>query len=335
MKRKRYPFHSSVASSTSSAQGDKRSRCTVCLQSFDNETFLRPCFHSFCFVCIRQWLNVTPSCPLCKQAIDALIYHIDDDTTSYQEYKVDPRATKHHPPSQPPPRATAPQRWNLRRRHLYRHLLPVVDYPQPPSTHASPVTLVEPRHIPKVLPFLRGELLAILGTAPDEFTASHIQQLLLIPYNQAHPSPSPRGGASTASHASATSTSMHDTTLLQELADWLGEDTRVASRLIDELLAYLYSGLSYMSFVQRAQYDDSHAPPLELPSPEPEDMDDGLNSPHSVPPGHSEPIDDNDDYHHGDEEDDDDDGDENGDGRGDEYDYGEEDSDEDDENDDY
>lgn len=64
----------------SSSEGDPEDRCAICLCNISNRAFLDKCWHRFCFVCIMQWSEVTPSCPLCKQPFDALIYDVESET---------------------------------------------------------------------------------------------------------------------------------------------------------------------------------------------------------------------------------------------------------------
>ncbi|KAJ3320415.1 hypothetical protein HDV06_005338 [Boothiomyces sp. JEL0866] len=40
--------------------------CSICLSN-PTKSVLIPCYHSFCFPCIRKWLISNPVCPLCKQ----------------------------------------------------------------------------------------------------------------------------------------------------------------------------------------------------------------------------------------------------------------------------
>uniref|UniRef100_A0A8C2YBU7 RING-type E3 ubiquitin transferase n=1 Tax=Coturnix japonica TaxID=93934 RepID=A0A8C2YBU7_COTJA len=41
-------------------------RCTICLDSMDNASYVMPCLHQFCFGCIRRWAQTRPKCPLCN-----------------------------------------------------------------------------------------------------------------------------------------------------------------------------------------------------------------------------------------------------------------------------
>ncbi|CAO3578717.1 unnamed protein product [Absidia cylindrospora] len=54
--------------------------------------------------------------------------------------------------------------------------------------------------------------------------------------------------------SSSATASMYDTNVIQQLSDWLNESDRVSRRLLDELLAYLKSGRSYIDFINTAQY---------------------------------------------------------------------------------
>uniref|UniRef100_A0A8C3FK59 RING-type E3 ubiquitin transferase n=1 Tax=Chrysemys picta bellii TaxID=8478 RepID=A0A8C3FK59_CHRPI len=37
------------------AEGSSDSRCPICLERIQNVSYLNPCFHGFCFVCIQEW----------------------------------------------------------------------------------------------------------------------------------------------------------------------------------------------------------------------------------------------------------------------------------------
>lgn len=61
-----------------------KGKCPVCLDSFQNKAFVDPCFHSFCFLCILQWMEITPLCPLCKTSIVAILHNLK----SIQNYDI-------------------------------------------------------------------------------------------------------------------------------------------------------------------------------------------------------------------------------------------------------
>lgn len=123
--------------------------CSICMQSYTRRTFLQPCFHSYCFLCIRQWINIVPQCPLCKQGIDSLIYNIDEEANTFQEYTL--ADNKVHNPPEEPPEMTLQDRVVMARRQLYQS--PVssekVSYP-PPQPRYAHIQLVTPELMPKV-----------------------------------------------------------------------------------------------------------------------------------------------------------------------------------------
>lgn len=76
----------------------------------------------------------------------------------------------------------------------------------------------------------------IIGVeAYDEFIEDHFIKILSIPYDRKRKS-------------------MYDADILQQLAEWLDDDADMAKRLVDELIAYLKSGLAYKQFISDAVY---------------------------------------------------------------------------------
>jgi hypothetical protein len=47
--------------------GDRQSACTVCLCEGSNDIRLQ-CGHSFHWACVRPWLDMKNTCPLCKKS---------------------------------------------------------------------------------------------------------------------------------------------------------------------------------------------------------------------------------------------------------------------------
>ena len=121
--------------------------CSICIQPYIRRTFLQPCYHSFCFTCIRQWINIAPNCPLCKQAIDSLIYNMDETTNTFQEYVLHDH--DHHDPSpEPPPTSLQDRILPIRRQIYYTHYKNII-YP-PVANRFARVQYITPEHIPKV-----------------------------------------------------------------------------------------------------------------------------------------------------------------------------------------
>lgn len=104
-----------------------RPACAICIQPYVNQTFLQPCFHAFCFQCIKQWINITPICPLCKQGIDSLIYDVDEENESFQEYTL--HGHEFHDPPSGRPRQTLWARFRPQRTQVYRTAYSQIVYP--------------------------------------------------------------------------------------------------------------------------------------------------------------------------------------------------------------
>ncbi|XP_032554041.1 E3 ubiquitin-protein ligase Topors-like [Chiroxiphia lanceolata] len=50
--------------------------CPVCREAEGEVASIMPCLHVFCLGCIVRWAKKMPSCPLCRQAIHAIIYSV-------------------------------------------------------------------------------------------------------------------------------------------------------------------------------------------------------------------------------------------------------------------
>ncbi|KAI8815705.1 uncharacterized protein EV422DRAFT_548468 [Fimicolochytrium jonesii] len=59
-------------------------RCTVCLEPYKHRTSITPCYHSFCFVCISQWAEVSRSCPHCRQKFIFAVIHGEDEHDEHE-----------------------------------------------------------------------------------------------------------------------------------------------------------------------------------------------------------------------------------------------------------
>ncbi|XP_010724457.1 E3 ubiquitin-protein ligase Topors-like [Meleagris gallopavo] len=63
------------------------SRCPMCLDRFESIVYLDPCWHKFCFRCIREWSKFKADCPLCQQPFFSLCHtvHAEDDIARSSE----------------------------------------------------------------------------------------------------------------------------------------------------------------------------------------------------------------------------------------------------------
>ncbi|KAI9487320.1 MAG: hypothetical protein EXX96DRAFT_552661, partial [Benjaminiella poitrasii] len=161
--------------------------CTICLQEYSNRTFLRPCFHSFCFHCIRHWINMASSiCPVCRQTIVSLVYNIDDEDNTFDEYHLKDKGNKelHDPPLYRRKYATPEERIRMERKNVYLGKMKVKSYPEPLPRHEH-MTVITPEHVPRTRIFLQHELKIILGVDTfDAFIEDHFIKILLVPYQK-------------------------------------------------------------------------------------------------------------------------------------------------------
>ena len=58
--------------------------CAICLADVSELATTKPCAHEFDFVCIVNWLERSPTCPLCKAKVQTVEY----DQTSRQDIKI-------------------------------------------------------------------------------------------------------------------------------------------------------------------------------------------------------------------------------------------------------
>ncbi|KQK78203.1 hypothetical protein AAES_116933 [Amazona aestiva] len=65
--------------------------CPICLESWEEASYVLPCLHQFCYPCIARWADSKPECPLCKRRIVSVMPSVrtDDD---FKEHVVTPSA---------------------------------------------------------------------------------------------------------------------------------------------------------------------------------------------------------------------------------------------------
>ncbi|CAO3683884.1 unnamed protein product [Rhizopus stolonifer] len=127
--------------------------CSICIHQYTNETFIRPCFHSFCFECICYWINTTldtTACPICRQGIESIVYNINEEENEFDEYFLkDARAgKKHNPPLNRNGTMSRSEQTLLLRRQVYKGLFTKQQYPDPLPQHVN-FTIFLPSHVPR------------------------------------------------------------------------------------------------------------------------------------------------------------------------------------------
>ncbi|XP_072318920.1 topoisomerase I binding, arginine/serine-rich a [Eucyclogobius newberryi] len=65
------------------------SKCPICLDMFNNISYLDLCLHKFCFRCIHEWSKNKAECPLCKQPFNS-IYHTIKSEQDFKKYDLKP-----------------------------------------------------------------------------------------------------------------------------------------------------------------------------------------------------------------------------------------------------
>lgn len=76
-------------SETMSAEVSPDSKCPICLDVFNNISYLDLCLHKFCFRCIHEWSKNKAECPLCKQPFNS-IYHSIKSEQDFKKYDLQP-----------------------------------------------------------------------------------------------------------------------------------------------------------------------------------------------------------------------------------------------------
>lgn len=82
----------SKASKAMSAEVSPDSKCPICLDIFNNMSYLDLCLHKFCFRCIHEWSKNKAECPLCKQPFNS-IYHSIKSEQDFKKYDLQPLET--------------------------------------------------------------------------------------------------------------------------------------------------------------------------------------------------------------------------------------------------
>lgn len=76
-------------SKTMSGEVSPDSKCPICLDIFNNISYLDICLHKFCFRCILEWSKNKAECPLCKQPFNS-IYHSIKSEQDFKKYDLQP-----------------------------------------------------------------------------------------------------------------------------------------------------------------------------------------------------------------------------------------------------
>ena len=94
--------------------------CPICLGTITDKCTAESCFHSFCFVCLKEWAKQKAVCPLCKQPFSKILYAIKSES-DYKEFII---------PRRPPP-PNSRRLFESIYNDVSRAVLPNLPYPLP------------------------------------------------------------------------------------------------------------------------------------------------------------------------------------------------------------
>lgn len=101
--------------------------CTICLDTISERALASPCRHdTFDFHCLLTWLQVSPTCPLCKADVEAVEYKWRSPR-DFDVYKVAPRLSTEIPQGQTRPQISASSYGQRRRSRLRPRPAPSLD----------------------------------------------------------------------------------------------------------------------------------------------------------------------------------------------------------------
>ncbi|XP_009694400.1 PREDICTED: uncharacterized protein LOC104158445 [Cariama cristata] len=66
--------------------------CPICLESREEDSYVMPCLHQFCYTCILRWAESKAECPLCKKNITSILHSVREDD-DFEEHIILPPAT--------------------------------------------------------------------------------------------------------------------------------------------------------------------------------------------------------------------------------------------------
>uniref|UniRef100_A0A8C0ASA5 E3 ubiquitin-protein ligase Topors n=1 Tax=Buteo japonicus TaxID=224669 RepID=A0A8C0ASA5_9AVES len=64
-------------------------RCPICLDSWEEASYVMPCLHPFCYPCILRWAESKPECPLCKRKVTSILHSVQADD-NFKEHVLTP-----------------------------------------------------------------------------------------------------------------------------------------------------------------------------------------------------------------------------------------------------
>ncbi|XP_071587215.1 E3 ubiquitin-protein ligase Topors-like [Heliangelus exortis] len=152
---------------------EQDSHCPICLDIWQEASYVMPCLHQFCYTCILRWTESKPECPLCRRRVTSILHSVRADN-DFEEHVIpppaapsvvvqwaegDPSAQNPHPPAAAQPSAAALLLLSHRVGGIYPHLWAFIFRVYP--------ALLQP-----VLPWLQRELGLIFEGAQEAAAAA-------------------------------------------------------------------------------------------------------------------------------------------------------------------
>ncbi|CAG8579189.1 11037_t:CDS:1 [Paraglomus occultum] len=213
---------------------DDTSQCPICLHSIVNLSYLYPCYHCYCFSCIRQWLTICLECPLCKKSVDFIIYDVDEAKGTFEKLQVlqDRKSDKNCQPW------LSDQAWDTedgvislstsdlhQRRRIYTNNLYVVNFP----AHYHGDRLIHKSDLVRLENFVERELRVLMANHYDELIKLYVMSLLLLPAEKG----------------------MLWSEVVKSLSPWLGEFSR---KFLEEIWIFTASAMNLEMWDRTALY---------------------------------------------------------------------------------
>ncbi|CAG8606211.1 5337_t:CDS:1 [Paraglomus brasilianum] len=214
---------------------DDTSHCPICLHSIVNLSYLYPCYHCYCFSCIRQWLTVVVQCPLCKKSADFIIHDVDEAKGTFERLQLsqDSKSDKHYQPS-----SLSDQAWDSedgavslsmsglhQRRRVYTNNLHVMNFP----AHLNGDRLIYKSDMDRLEHFVERELRVLMPDHYDELIKEYVMSLLLLPAEKG----------------------MLWSEVVKSLSPWLGEFSR---KFLEEIWIFTASAMNLEMWDRTALY---------------------------------------------------------------------------------
>uniref|UniRef100_A0A8C4TU01 RING-type E3 ubiquitin transferase n=1 Tax=Falco tinnunculus TaxID=100819 RepID=A0A8C4TU01_FALTI len=85
------PAHPSPPHHVESVAIELENHCPICLDSWKEASYILPCLHQFCYLCIVQWAESKHECHICRRRVRSILHSVQADN-SFEEHVIPPSA---------------------------------------------------------------------------------------------------------------------------------------------------------------------------------------------------------------------------------------------------